>query len=104
MRRRGRLAPLALLGGFVLMEPPVGTGGAPDTAKSVVEWKRVSAHDSKSACESARTARIADAEADLGDTAESDRDGTPLSGAQQARMAARCVPDTTLDAPRDAAH
>ena len=89
----------ALLGGFVLMEPPLGAGGAVDAAKPVTQWTRVSAHDSQTACDTARTARIADAEDDLGEDAEADQGGSKLGGAFRARMAARCVADAELVAP-----
>lgn len=106
MRRLGHLARVArigLLGGFVLMEPPLDGKGGPDAARPVAQWTRVSAHDSRAACDDARTARIADAEDDLGEPLDGEAGGGPLGAALRARQAARCVDDATLVPPKDAA-
>ncbi len=89
-----------LLGGFVLVEPPIvsdssGTWSA-DTSRPVHQWAFVSAFDVATACDAKRTARLANAAADLGVDAESDRAGTKLGAVFDARRRSRCVADTAF--------
>jgi hypothetical protein len=95
------------LGGFVLLEPPIvadpgGTWSA-DTGRAIHQWTFVSAFDVATACDAKRTARQANAAADLGVDAESDRPGTKLGAVFDARRRSRCVADTEFfGAPKDA--
>ena len=86
----------AVLGGFVLLEPPIvaGTGGtwSADITRPVHQWTFVSAFDSSNACDDKRAGRLADAAADLGVDAESDKPGTKLGAVFDARRRSRCVP------------
>ncbi len=96
-----------VLGGFVLLEPPIvaDSGGkwSADTGRAIHQWTFVSAFDAASACDDKRTARQANAAADLGVDAESDRPGTKLGAVFDARRRSRCVADTQFfAAPTDA--
>jgi hypothetical protein len=87
-----------LLGGFVLLEPPVvsdssGSWSA-NTTSPIRQWTFVSAFDVATKCDERRTARLANAADDLGVDAESDRPGTKLGAVFDARRRSRCVPDT----------
>jgi len=87
-----------VLGGFVLVEPPIASdaGGTwtADTGRPVHQWTFVSAFDAATRCDEKRTARFANAAADLGVDAESDRPGTKLGAVFDARRRSRCVADT----------
>lgn len=88
----------AVLGGFVLLEPPIAADPAgkwsADTARPTHQWTFVSAFDTATACDAKRTARFANAAADLGVDAESDSPGTKLGAVFDARRRSRCVADT----------
>jgi len=101
MWRRLRDAMTAgLLGGFILVEPPVASNAngnyAADTARPVTEWTFVSAFDSQAKCDDRRTSRLANAESDLGVSAETDLAGSKLGAVWDARRASRCVADTVF--------
>jgi len=87
-----------LLGGFVLVEPPIVADSsgkwAADTGRPVHQWTFVSAFDAATACDDKRAARLANAAGDLGVDAESDRPGTKLGAVFDARRRSRCVADT----------
>jgi hypothetical protein len=87
----------ALLGGFVLVEPPIavdagGTWSA-DTGRPVHQWTFVTATDAAAKCDQKRSDRLANAEADLGVDAESLSPGSKLSAVFDARRRSRCVVD-----------
>jgi hypothetical protein len=99
MRRRVRDGLTGiLLGGFVLLEPPIASdlGGkwSADVARPLHQWSFVSAFDVSAKCDAKRSARLADAADDLGVDAESDQPGTKLGALFDARRKSRCVPDT----------
>ena len=87
----------ALLGGFVLVEPPVGTGTggtwSADTSRPVHAWTFVTATDTSAKCDQKRADRLANAESDLGVDAESLSPGTKLAAVFDARRRSRCVAD-----------
>jgi hypothetical protein len=89
---------VALLGGFVLLEPPIASDSSgkwsADTTKPLHQWTFVSAFDAATACDSKRSDRLANAAGDLGVDAESDQPGTKLGAVFDARRRSRCVPDT----------
>jgi hypothetical protein len=88
-----------LLGGFILVEPPVAhnsTGYLADTKHVITGWTFVSAFDSQAKCDDRRAARLANAESDLGVSAETDLAGSKLGAVWDARRASRCVPDTVF--------
>jgi hypothetical protein len=90
---------VGLLGGFVLLEPPVvsdpsGKWSA-DTARPIHQWTFVSAFDVVTKCDQKRTDRLANAASDLGVDAESDRPGSKLGAVFDARRQSRCVADTS---------
>jgi hypothetical protein len=84
-----------LLGGWVLLEAPLGhdtdRGSFPDVGRPLAQWQKVSEFDTKQACDQARIDRVSDAEATLGTDAEANKAGSPITAAWQARKAARCV-------------
>ena len=101
MQRRLRDGMTAvLLGGFVLLEPPIVSDSAgkwsADTARPIHQWTFVSAFDAASACDDKRTGRLANAASDLGVDAESDQPGTKLGAVFDARRQSRCVADTAF--------
>jgi hypothetical protein len=87
----------AVLGGFVLLEPPIGAdaGGkwSADTGRPVHQWTFVTATDTAAKCDDKRTDRLANAESDLGVDAESLSPGTKLAAVFDARRRSRCVAD-----------
>jgi hypothetical protein len=87
----------AVLGGFVLLEPPIGSdaGGkwAADTARPVHQWTFVTAVDTAAKCDAKRVDRLADAESDLGVDAESLTPGSKMAAVFDARRKSRCVAD-----------
>lgn len=89
---------VVLLGGFVLLEPPIASDSSgkwsADTARPIHQWTFVSAFDAASGCDTKRTDRQANAAADLGVDAESDQPGTKLGAVLDARRRSRCVADT----------
>jgi len=97
-RQAGNWLTAVLLGGFVLVEPPVvadpsGKWSA-DTTRPVHQWTFVSAFDVITKCDEKRTTRLANAAGDLGVDAESDKPGTKLGAVFDARRRSRCVADT----------
>jgi hypothetical protein len=92
-----------LLGGFVLLEPPIASDSAgkwsADIARPLHQWTFVSAYDTATACDAKRTARLANAAGDLGVDAESDQPGTKLGAIFDARRQSRCVVDTAFFVP-----
>ena len=100
MRRRARDGMVTLvLAGFVLLEPPVVSDSSgkwsADTTRPVHQWTFVSAFDVATACDTKRSARLANAADDLGVDAEGDSPGTKLGAVFDARRRSRCVPDST---------
>ena len=97
-RRLCDVIAVMLLGGFILVEPPVARDSngnyLADTKHVITGWTFVSAFDSQAKCEDRRTARIANAESDLGVSAETDQTGSKLGAVWDSRRASRCVPDT----------
>jgi hypothetical protein len=97
-RRLCDVIAVVLLGGFVLVEPPVARDSKgdylADTKHVITGWTFVSAFDSQAKCDDRRTARIANAESDLGVSAETDLAGSKLGAVWDSRRASRCVPDT----------
>jgi hypothetical protein len=96
-----------LLAGFVLLEPPIVADSSgqwsADTGRAIHQWTFVSAFDAAAACDDKRTTRLANAAADLGVDAESDRPGTKLGAVFDARRRSRCVADTEFfGAPKNA--
>lgn len=87
-----------LLGGFVLLEPPIASDSSgkwsADTTKPLHQWSFVSAFDAAPACDTKRTDRQANLAGDLGVDAESDQPGTKLGAVFDARRRSRCVADT----------
>jgi hypothetical protein len=87
-----------LLGGFVLLEPPIASDQSgkwsADVARPMHQWSFVSAFDVATKCDEKRSARLANAAGDLGVDAESDQPGTKLGALFDARRQSRCVPDT----------
>jgi hypothetical protein len=87
-----------LLGGFVLLEPPIASDlsgkWTADVARPMHQWTFVSAFDVAAKCDAKRAARLANAANDLGVDAESDQPGTKLGALFDARRNSRCVPDT----------
>ena len=101
MRRHARDGMAALLlSGFVLLEPPITSDSSgkwsADTARPLHQWTFVSAFDVATSCDEKRTARLANAAADMGVDAESDRVGTKLGAVFDARRRSRCVPDSAF--------
>ncbi len=99
--RWGHLGAGILLGGFILVEPPVSMDAstsmwAAKGSAPVKEWTHVSAYDTADACQQGRDDRIADAPDDLGESAERDKPGSKLGAAWDARIKSRCVPDSEL--------
>jgi hypothetical protein len=91
-----RLLPAGmLLGGFLLVEPPV-VDKKVDTSAPLSKWTHISNFDSQKACDEARAARIAADETSLGAMAEEDNDGGPLVTGNEARMASKCVSDAEV--------
>ncbi len=90
----------ALLGGFVLLEPPIvsNTAGtwSVDTARPIHQWTFVSAFDVVTKCDQKRSDRLANAASDMGVDAESDTPGTKLGAVFDARRQSRCVADTAF--------
>jgi hypothetical protein len=86
-----------LLGGFVLLEPPIAKDlsgkYAADVNRPLHQWSFVSAFDVAAKCDEKRSARLANAAGDLGVDAESDQPGTKLGAIFDARRQSRCVPD-----------
>jgi hypothetical protein len=87
-----------LLGGFVLLEPPIASDlsgkWTADVGRPLHQWSFVSAFDVGAKCDAKRSARLANAADDLGVDAESDKPGTKLGALFDARRQSRCVPDT----------
>jgi hypothetical protein len=81
-----------LLGGFLLVEPPV-VDEKVDTSAPLSKWTHISNYDSQKACDEARAARIADDQTSLGAMAEEDMQGGALVRGNEARMASKCVSD-----------
>ena len=99
MRRRMRDGLTGiLLGGFVLLEPPIASDlsgkWSADVGRPIHQWSFVSAFDAAARCDEKRNARLANVAADLGVDAESDQPGTKLGALFDARRKSRCVPDT----------
>ena len=101
MRQRafGHVGAAILLGGFILVEPPVkpdagGKSWMVDSGRPVTAWTKIDAYDTKAACDDARTGRIAGAPEDLGEDAEKAETGSKLGAAWNARLGSRCVADT----------
>jgi hypothetical protein len=106
MRNRGlgHVGAAILLGGFILVEPPVkaaadGKSWQVDAGAPVPKWTKIDAYDSQSACEDKRTDRIADAPDDLGEDAEKAETGSKLGAAFNARIGSKCVADTEFFPP-----
>jgi hypothetical protein len=87
----------AVLGGFVLLEPPIAADGdgkwSADTGRPVHQWTFVTATDTAAKCDQKRSDRLANAEADLGVDAESLAPGSKLGAVFDARRRSRCVAD-----------
>jgi len=87
-----------LLGGVVLLEPPIASDvsgkWSADVGRPIHQWTFVSAFDVATKCDEKRSARLANAAGDLGVDAESDQPGTKLGALFDARRQSRCVPDT----------
>jgi len=91
-----RLLPAGmLLGGFLLIEPPVVDKKVDKTAP-LSKWKHISNFDSQKACEDALAARVADDETGLGVMTEEDKAGGNLVAAGEARVGSRCVSDAEV--------
>ena len=91
-----RLLPAGiLLGGFLLVEPPV-VDEKVDKSAPLSKWTHISNYDSQKACDEARAQRIADDETSLGVMAEEDEKGGALVAGNEARMASRCVSDAEI--------
>jgi len=87
-----------LLGGFILLEPPIASDRSgkwsADVGRPIHQWSFVSAFDTAAKCDEKRDARLANVAGDLGVDAESDQPGTKLGALFDARRRSRCVPDT----------
>lgn len=106
MRNRGigHVGAAILLGGFILVEPPVksaadGKSWAVNASAPIPTWTKIDAFDSQSACDTKRTDRIADAQDDLGEDAEKAETGSKLGAAFNARLGSKCVADTDFFPP-----
>lgn len=104
MRGLGHVGAAILLGGFILVEPPLKT--APDgkswsvqSDAPIPKWNKIGAYDSKDACENEKTDRIAEAPDDLGEEAEHAETGSKLGAAFNARLSSKCVADTEFFPP-----
>lgn len=91
-----RLIPAGmLLGGFLLVEPPVVDKKVDQTAP-LSKWTHISNFDSQKECDQALADRVADDETSLGTAAEQDNKGGPLVTGNEARMASKCVSDAEV--------
>jgi hypothetical protein len=104
MRSFGHVGAAILLGGFILVEPPMKTAAdgrswSIDTDAPTPKWSKVDAYDTKKACEDDKTDRIAEAPDDLGEEAEHAETGSKLGAAYNARLGAKCVADTEFFPP-----
>ncbi|HEV7731455.1 MAG TPA: hypothetical protein VGR62_04795 [Candidatus Binatia bacterium] len=99
IRGVGHVGAAILLGGFILIEPPMKTAAdgrswMVDDGQPVTAWTKIDAYDTKAACDDKRTDRIADAPDDLGEDAEQAEAGSKIGAAFNARLKSKCVADT----------
>jgi hypothetical protein len=91
-----RLIPAGLLlGGFLLIEPPV-VHQKVDKSAPLSKWTHISNFDDHQSCQDALDARVANSDTGLGVMAEEDGRNGSLTAADEARMASRCVKDTEV--------
>jgi hypothetical protein len=104
IRGLGHVGAAILLGGFILVEPPLKTAADGrswliDSDAPIPKWTKINAFDTKAACDDEKTDRIAEAPDDLGEEAEHAETGSKLGAAFNARLGSKCVADTDFFPP-----